>query len=253
MTNTRLLFAGALAATVAAAACRDATGTGDRGRVDLFVAGARSAATASASRADATALRLITGNGHTLDLQFADLAVRDARLDRVDGREGEDSDSDGRHSDDVAIRTGPLTLALPLDGAITSSIGASIPFGRYDQLQAKLDGLRLRGTYDGQPFDTTIPLERKLRLRLSPPLVVDAANPNASVTLRADVAPCFVAADGTPIDPRRFQTEPALRASVRECIVRTLRARPGRVADDRDSDVDTDTDTDGDADTDTDH
>ena len=240
MPSTRAIIAGLLPVSLFAVACREVASTGGRAHIDLFVAGARSAASGAVAPADATALKIIAGNGHTLDLQHADLAVRDARLDRVDGRDGEDSDSDGRHSDDAVIHTGPLTLAIPLDGTVTSPIGATIPYGRYDQVQATLEGMRLRGTYDGRPFDVTIPLVRKLRLRLSPPLVVDDAHPSVSVTLRADISRCFVDAAGTPIDPRRLDTEPALRAAVRECVMRALRARRGRPGHDEDSDSDSD-------------
>lgn len=227
-----------LAALLASISCRDATGPDARGRVDLSVAGPAVAAAAGVSRP------VLTGNGHTLDLSAADLTVRDIRLDRVDGRHGEDSDSDGRHSDDVVFRTGPLTLELPLDGRVVTPLGVAVPFGSYDQLQTKLEYLRLRGTYDGQPFDVTIAVDRRLRLELDPPLVVDADHRDANVTLEADISHCFRDATGTPIDPRRLQTDPVLRAAVRECIVRTLRAHEDhdRDGDDEDSDTDSDTD-----------
>ena len=256
MIRHRIRFA-LLAAMVAGAtgltACRDVAGLQERSRVTLSVSTPRPSSTASTTSASTslsgaasgttttvTPLRRISGNGHVLDVQSADLTVRDIRLDLRDGGGDEESDSDGRHSNDGVFRSGPVTIALPLDGGVLTPFTGEIPFGTYDELEADLDFLRLRGTYDGQPFDATIEIDRELAIRLRPPLVIDADHPAENVTLNVDIGRCFVDTTGTPLDPRRLSTSGTLRSAVRDCVKRTLRAFEDhdRDGDDEDSDSD---------------
>ena len=243
-----------LAATLVAVgsgltACRDVAGLQERSRVSLSVATPRSSSSTSTTSAGtttgattttATPLRRISGNGHVLDVQSADLTVSDIRLDLRDGGNDEESDSDGRHSNDGIFRSGPVTIALPLDGGVLTPFTGEIPFGTYDELEADLEFLRLRGTYDDQPFDATIQIDRELAIRLRPPLVIDADHPAENVTLNVDIGRCFVDSAGTPIDPRRLNTDGTLRSAVRDCVKRTLRAFEDhdRDGDDEDSDSD---------------
>lgn len=244
----------AIAATVVAVgssltACRDVAGLQERSRVTLSVSTPRSSASASTTTAGTstgtttvTPLRRISGNGHVLAVQSADLTVSDIRLDLRDGGgdQDSDSDSDGRHTNDGVFRSGPVTVALPLDGGILTPFTGEIPFGTYDELEADLEFLRLRGTYDDQPFDATIQIDRELAIRLRPPLVIDADHPAENVTLNVDLGRCFVDPAGTPIDPRRLNTDGTLRSTVRDCLKRTLRAFEDndRDGDDEDSDSD---------------
>jgi len=237
------------------ASCRDVAGLDDRSSVSLSVMTPRSTSTTSAGSlgvpsgtitTSGTSIPLgrISGNGHVLDVQFADLTIGDVRLDRRDGRGDEDSDTDGRHTSDGVFRSGPVTIALPLNGGTLTPFTSDIPFGTYDELEADLEFVRLRGTYDGQPFDETIAIQRELALRLSPPLVIDADHSGENVTINVDIGSCFVDAGGTPIDPRRLRTDTVLRSAVRDCMKRTLRAFEDhdRDGDDEDSDSDRDSD-----------
>lgn len=238
-----------LAATVVAVgsgltACRDVAGLQERSRVSLSVATPRSSSSASTTTSGPTTtvtpLRRISGNGHVLAVQFADLTVSDIRLDLRDGGDDEESDSDGRHSNDGVFRSGPVTIALPLDGGVLTPFTGEIPFGTYDELEADLEFLRLRGTYDDQPFDATIEIDRELAIRLRPPLVIDADHPAQNITLNVDIGRCFVDPAGTPIDPRRLNTDGTLRSALRDCVKRTLRAFEDHDRDGDDADSDSD-------------
>lgn len=239
----RLLMA--VGSAVVVASCSDATGIEKRSRVSVSIAGARAdavAGTTSAGTASSLVLPVISGNGHVLDVRIAELTLGDVRLDRRDGHNDEDSDSDGRHRSDAVFHDGPMTIEVPLDGGVVTPFVGQIPFGTYDELEADLEFLRLRGTYDGQPFDATVAIDRELALQLRPPLVVDADRDEANVTINVDVLHCFRDGSGTPIDPRRLNQEPSLRAALRDCIVRALRAHEDsdRDGDDEDSDSDSD-------------
>lgn len=246
LTTARARFAMAVGAALVVASCSDATGVERRSRVTLSVAGApATAATGTTGTSVSPAgLPIISGNGHVLDLRDATLTLGDVRLDRQDGRNDDDSDSDGRHRNDGVFHSGPTTVDIPLNGGVVTPLVGEIPFGTYDELEADLEYLRVRGTFDGQAFDVTIAIDRELALQLRPPLVVDADHDDANVTINADVMHCFRDASGTPIDPRRLDHDASLRAAFRDCIVRALRAHEDsdRDGDDEDSDSDSDTD-----------
>lgn len=249
----RMRTLGLVAGASALVSCSDATGLFERSPVTLSLS-ARQTASASLSDASGTSRNLspigassdlvVTANGHTLNLQAADLTLRDLRLARHDGSdedgEDSDSDSDGRHSNDGVFRTGPMTIALPLDGAVVTPLTGELPFGRYDRLRADFEFLRLRGTYDGQPLDVTLAIRRKLSLALRPPLVIDADHRAENVTLNVNVFACFTDATGTPLDLRRVNRDAALRDAVHRCISRALRAYKDHDRDGADSDSDGD-------------
>lgn len=249
-----LRAAGLFAALALAIACSDVSGLGGREPVALTLA------MPSTSAAPGLSLRIVAGNGHTLDLQNADLGFRDMRLDgeNVDGdgdsdSEAGDSDADAGDSDDIeedsendadsddaSFRTGPVTIALPLDGGAVTLLNQSVPVGTYDELEGKVDFLRLRGTYDGAPFDVTFDVNRHLEIAISPPLVVSNGDDNQNVTVVLDVMPCLTNPDGSPIDPRALQTDETLRQQVRACLKATFRAFEDRDRDGDEQDSDSD-------------
>lgn len=252
---------GALAlAVVSMSACAESLGLTQRESVSLSIATMPpSAAEGSAVAASPATLDIVAGNGHVLDLQNADLTLEDVRLERhdddndrdTDSDEGDsdgdgDSDSDSDNTDDTddspTLNTGPVTIALPLGGGVITPITRAIPVGTYDELEAELAFLRLRGTYDGAAFDVTFAIDREIQRELVPPLVVRAGDDDANVTLSVSFLHCFRDTAGTPIDPRRIQTDDALRASLRACIARAFHAFEDhdRDADDEDSDSDHD-------------
>ena len=245
---------GLLAALALAVACSDVSGLGRREPVTLSVA------MPSASAAPGLTLQIVAGNGHTLDLQNADIGFRDLRLDgeNVEGdgdsdSEAGDSDADvgdteeteedsenDADSDDANFRTGPVTVALPLNGGAVTLLNQPVPVGTYDELEGKVDFLRLRGTYDGAAFDVTFDINRHLEIAISPPLVVSSGDDNQNVTVMLDITPCLTNPDGSPVDPRALQTDETLRQQVRACLKETFRAFEDRDRDGDEQDSDSD-------------
>ena len=244
-------------ATLGVTGCSDVAGVGQQ-RVSLSIATPKpptSTVASTISTAIAPELRIIAGNGHTLDLQHAYLTIGDVRLkadEDNDANQADDANDDhgtgGDQSDvengenddeksDATFISGSRTIELPLDGGVITPLDANVPQGTYDKLKADLQTLRLVGTYDNQPFDVTTAIGRKLHMKLQPPLVVQANGAHDNVTLQVDVAHCFVDATGTPIDPSRLNTDPVLNAAVRSCVAKELRAFHDR---DRDGDEDHD-------------
>ena len=245
--NSLRAAAGLLAALALAAACNDFSGLGGREPVTLSIA------MPSTSAAPGLTLQIIAGNGHTLDLQNADIGFRDIRLDgeNVDGDGDSDSeagdsdeldaDSDSEaDSDDAPFRTGPVTVALPLNGGAVVLLNQPVPVGTYDELEGKVDFLRLRGTYDGAEFDVTFDINRHLEIPISPPLVVTNGDDDQNVTVVLDITPCLTNPDGSPIDPRALQTDETLRQQVRACLKETFRAFEDRDRDGDEQDSDSD-------------
>lgn len=72
--------------------------------------------------------------------------------------------------------------------------------------------VRLRGTYNGQQFDVTVPVNAELELALNPPLSVTASSDPVNVSVAIQVADWFRDRDGNVIDPRQLQTNVTLRS-----------------------------------------
>jgi hypothetical protein len=156
-----------------------------------------------------------------------------------------DTDTDGRgdrHHDGEAIRLGAATVALPLEGGVITPITVPLPNGSYDEVELKVSHLRARGTFDGQAFDITVPVNVKLELDIDPVFVVDSEDDRLNLTITVDPTTWFRGEGTTLIDPRQVQLNAALRASLVSKIRASFRAfeDDDRDADDLDSDTDTD-------------
>lgn len=231
----------AVAATLGLAACSDVLVGDDAGPTSISF---RSATGARVNAVGQLALAEIpvTGGGHTVDLTNVDVVFDEVTLERVsedDDRDSEeDSDSDG--SGKARFRAGALTVALPLDGTSTTPLTQAIPMGSYDELEMDAAFVRLRGTYDGQPFDVTVPVNIEIETNFNPPFVVDSDDDRPNITVKIDWATWLRDANGTVIDPRRLATDASLRAAFRNRIRASFRALEDedRDGDDEDSDSD---------------
>lgn len=245
-TSRPLAAALALFAAGGLTACEDLSG--NEARQDASVSfHVVSGANLSASPAD---LLLISEGDHTLDLQSVDVVVDEVTFEMLNGQPDDDddsetdSDSDGGHN--ARVRVGASTIALPLEGGVITPFSGPLPEGTYDRLELDVEFARLRGTYDGQAFDVTVPINAEYELDLVPPLVVDANNPTPNVTVNLDIAQWLRTSTGTLIDPLRLQTDAEYRAD----FIRRIRASIHAMEDsDRDGDeMDSDSDSDGDSD-----
>ena len=161
-----------------------------------------------------------------IELELAGVAgacTDDSSDDGSDDSSGPGGSSD---SDDcMELESGPQLVDLPLGDAGTPTVAAitvPIPAGTYSELELKLrplnpnsgeDGaflaahpdlagvsVRVRGSWDGAPFEYTTSLDEEIELDFSPPLEVAEAGVNITVNL--DVLSWFRNADGSLIDPR---------------------------------------------------
>ena len=247
-----LLFA--LPLLCATAACDSISGS-DTEALTLSFAVTGTGATGNAMMA--AVADPITLNGHTIDLQSADVVFTDIRIDRVDSSDDgdsdngdsddgdtdsddrADSDSEGDSDEEETLRLGASTVALPLDGGVITPITASIPDGTYESIELKISTIRLRGLFDGAPFDVTVAVNTEIEHDFSPVLVVDSDDDHPNITIEIDTSRWFLN-NGSLIDPRLIATNLTLRERLRAQIRSSFKAfeDSDRDGDERDSDSD---------------
>lgn len=239
-TIARMSAVALVAVALGTAACSDLLGSDSETATISFraLAGARASLAAASAPAAANAIP-VTAGGHTVDVQQVDLVVEKVKLERVHAAGEEDSDSesetDSDSDNDETFRDGPVTISLPITGGLVSPFSQTVPAGTYDELQMKIAFARVRGTYDGQAFDITVPVNEKLETALHPPLVVSSGVDNPNVTVNVDVLSWFQSG-GTVIDPRQLSTNASLASAFRSRVKASLRALKDNNHDGEDSD-----------------
>ena len=236
-----LVAAGATAALMLGA-CADATGTGGAtARTSVSFQAARTTAGSTGNASLAAAVIPVTEGGHTLDVTSAEVVVSRVTLkpagDSAFSEGDSDNESDSDRKDAATVRMGATTIALPLDSGVITPFTSQVPQGTYNRLRLDADFLRVKGTYDGQAFDVTLPVNLHLQLRIDPPLVVGSATDSANVTVNVNVPQWFVR-NGTVLDPRTLQSDRSLLNSVRNAIRASFHAYKDRDHDGRDHDDD---------------
>ena len=232
-------------------ACDALSSNGMRDATMSFKVLPTSAAQVASVGSSNAGLIVITGGGHTLDLQSADVVFSEVTFEGRDATNADDdgdsdsdtesdSDSDSEHSGSSRFRTGAVTLALPLEGGLVTPFTGQVPVGTYRGIEMDADFIRLRGTYDGQTFDVTVPVNAELELEFEPPLAVTESGDPVNVSVNIDVAAWFKDANGNTIDPRQLATNSTLRAEFRNRVRASFRAfeDSDRDADESDSDSD---------------
>lgn len=154
----------------------------------------------------------VTRGGNTLVITEVKMTLEDIDLETA------------TKSPDIEIE-GPVLVRLNLTGnGITSPIQAHVPPGAYSLISFDIsvpDGgdpaqvryllenpdmrgvsLRIRGTYNGQPFDFALDLRGDQEIPINPPLVVLEGQTGLDVVIQFDVASWFVRPNGTLMDPR---------------------------------------------------
>lgn len=186
---------------------------------------------------------VMTIGGHTVNLQQVQLTVDRAKLERSgavcsdeDDEHGDDIDDDDDEDEDddcEDVRIGATTFDLPLGGGVVTLDQSAVRAGTFDELELRISQARLRGLFDGQPFDATVAVDVERKLEFSPPLVVTSDAP-ATITVNVAIATWLINSDGSLIDPRRLGSSSTLRALVRSRIVNSFRAFEDRDRDGRD-------------------
>ncbi len=233
----RLRRRGAPLVVALLAACDAASAPADRSPVSLsFASRATSDVVTDVTWLGAGAAYDLRGSDgdNTLVVTSVELVFDEIELELagVAGGCSDDSSDDssgpgsGSGADECAeIESGPQLVNLPLggEGAPTlATIPVPIPTGTYSELELKLRPLnprsgedrafiaahpdlagvsaRVRGTWDGVPFEYATSLDEEIELDFSPPLEV--AESGVNITVNLDVLRWFRNADGTLIDPR---------------------------------------------------
>jgi len=220
-----LSFAAAIAGIAAFTACSDATGTRASGSSQLsFTTGSPATTSASAAMVPTTV------GGHTLDLTGVTLVIDRAHLKRVNndvctGEEDEDraAGMTGATESCAEVRVGPTLVDLPLTGALVSLPANVLPAGTFSEFEMRVSLVRLLGTFDGQAFDVTLPVNTRNEIQFSPPLVV-ADTGGTSITVNVPVNTWLVDTDGSLIDPRLLLTNQTLFAKVKAQIASSFNA-----------------------------
>ena len=135
-----------------------------------------------------------------------------------------DSDSDSDGPGNTTFRAGAATVALPLEGGTITPFTGEIPVGTYRSVRMVADFVRLIGTYNGEAFDVTVPINAKLRQRFDPPMDVTEGSEPIEVNVDVDVASWFTDAEGNTIDPRLLNTNAEMRAHFRNRVRASFRA-----------------------------
>lgn len=201
----------AIAALAAGAAACDQSVTGARnsGEMSLSFAAVRPAA-GSAPQASGAVIAgdSINVGGHTIDVMSVELTARKIEITGDDDVKTE-------------LKGGPVVIALPVDGKLVTAVKIPLRAGTYDELEMKIESVRIKGTFDGQAFDATVRVVAEIEQSINPPLTV-AENDTSNLTVALDVKTWFVTNQGTVIDPRDMS--PSVQAQLMSNIKASLHA-----------------------------
>ena len=231
----RTAVAGAV--VVALGACADLITAGGQGRSLTLSFGTPGSASASRAPVDGVSAAAvpITIGGHTLDLTGATLGVSKIELETASGASLEFSCKESKQCSSLV--SAPLEVDLAVNGGVVTLPGSFVPAGTYRELEVRFSSVRLRGTYDAQPFDVVVPVNVEQELEFNPPVTIGATGQPANVTIQVPTALWLRNSDGSIIDPRQIATNATLRAQVANRIRATLRAFRDDDRDDNEDDA----------------
>jgi hypothetical protein len=225
----------------------DALGLGDDHSLTLSFVVPGTGGSNPAVRSAALLVDTLIGGGHVIDVQTVAVTFNRVVLERVGtddrGDSDRDSDTEGADSDregNEQLRSGPVTINLPLRGGVVTPTDAAVPNGDFDQLELKMSQVRFVGTFDGQPFDVVLPIKTELDIHLDPPFTVDSNTDRLNVTIVVDALSWFRDFQGRLLDPRLLNTNSSLRSFLVSRIKTAFRAFEDSDldADEKDSDSD---------------
>lgn len=145
------------------------------------------------------------------------------------------------------LELAPSLVDLPVNGTMTSALSVTVPPGSYSAVEGKIRALRadgdqgtgsraflaahpelagvsviVTGTFNGKSFTYTGAPRAEFEATFTPPLVVDAAPVN--LTVSADVTTWFKTQSGTLIDPSTANAGGASAGAVADNIRRSFKA-----------------------------
>ena len=217
---------GSVAAALALAACSGSSDVGPGSASHI-------AFTSNASLGASAATVPVSNGGHTLDLTQATLGVSRIELKQAltTTCAGDDSEHDGTGTDtahteveDCAeLKVGPTTIDLPLSGGMVTLPANALPAGTFRELELRLSQVELKGTFDDQAFDVTLPVGVHEEIEFGTPLTVVDGTPT-SITINVPVTDWLTNPDGSLVDPRSIAASSTLLDQLRDRIRASLRA-----------------------------
>lgn len=251
-----------LAAATLATACGSAgTGTENAGGVALNVATTPVAASqVGTSSSTSNSETYITGSD-TLVITSAEFVLREIELESAvalpNCTAGDDDDDD---CEEIELAARLFSLPLGTAGA-ARTITVPVPAGLYDEVEFEVHkpssgssddaaflaanpdfagvSVRVRGTWNGQPFTFTSDVEADYEIEFSPPLQV-AADGQTDFTINVDVGTWFRNENGTLLNPATALKNQPNESRVRNNIQNSIRAFEDDDRDGRDDDGDDD-------------
>jgi hypothetical protein len=133
----------------------------------------------------------ITVGGHVIAISSVQLRLSELEI------EGD--------SIEIEMKGSQFLVALPMNGAVVTPVSTTVLPGVYDELEMRVQTVRIQGTFDNQPFDVTVAVDEKLETDIRPPLVVTETSA-ANLTVAVQTSNWFRNADGTAIDLRNLTT-----------------------------------------------
>ena len=216
-----------MAASLFVLAACDSNTTGVKGAGNVTLSFASSSTSTSNVLADLISSDSVTVGGHTIILSNVDVSFSRIMLKKVETEDtskvDDDRDSTVQHEaehdehDGDAIRFDSATVALPLGGGVITPISKPIPAGDYRSIELGLSSVRIRGTYDGQAFDVSVPVHSEFRQEFNTPLHVASDTDKVNVTIKIATAGWFKNGSSL-IDPRQVTSSEQLRSIVAKNI-----------------------------------
>jgi len=132
--------------------------------------------------------------------------------------EPSEPNDDNGESDCAVVRTGPVTVDLPLDGSTKVILDGLVPAGTYTGVRAKLEGVNVVGVFTDaggtdHPFTFTSEVEAEIAVDFASPITVSSATTN--LTVDVDVGTWFKDASGAILDPTNAANQEAIEHAVR--------------------------------------
>ncbi|HEX6559736.1 MAG TPA: hypothetical protein VF021_09750, partial [Longimicrobiales bacterium] len=118
---------------------------------------------------------------------------------------------------------GTTTIALPLSGGVITPIDEPLPPGDYESIEMKITSVRLRGTYDGQAFDVTVPVHGEIETEFEPPFHIASDSDRLNITVQVDASQ-WLHANGALVDPNQLAGNETLLEQVAHQIKASFRS-----------------------------
>lgn len=146
--------------------------------------------------------------GHTIALTSVRFTVSEVELE-------------GESDQKFEWKGGDSEVTLGGDGNLAvSAFSRAIAAGTYDELELQVETVRIRGSFDGRPFDITVAVNDELELEFDSP--IEAAEGSTNITVAAVVESWFRTSLGGVIDPTTFNS--TVESQLRSRIIASLDA-----------------------------